>query len=721
MVELRILGSAELRTADGELAHSFLTGPKRLALLVYLVLGSRSGFVRRDALLPLFWPAKDQKSARNALSNMLYHIRQSLGEELLQARGTEEVGVEPDAIWCDALAFLEAVEEGRPEEAARLHRGELLRGFHVPGGSAELGQWLDLERGRFRRMYRSIRESLAERAEAEGAPEVAAEHWRAIVEVDPLHAQGAIRLTELLAGAGRRSDALKQARSHVRRVREELEAEPDPVLQTLISRLEAGRDPTAPGTDLDPRSIAVLPLEDLGPGREAGPLAQGLHHDLLSRLSGISALRVISRTSVLRYREGRTTIPAVARQLGVGTILEGAVQQAGQKVRLNVQLIDGRTDEHLWAETYDRALTTEGIFALQGELAQRIAQSVQAHLTKQERTRAADWAPTGDLAAYRLHALGRKHLDARTEEGMRRGADRFRRAIARDPDYAPAWVGLADALTLLHDYGYEAPDAVLPQAREAAERALSMDPGLAEAHASLGLLHATLKEGPEAIQMLRRAVKLKPSYAEAHNWMSWVSALLGDADQVLASAREAVELDPLSAEAVVNLALGHLTTGDFEQAVREARRVVEMEPEYSTGPFYQSLALYRLGRYDEAEALLQGLTAAWAGAGPQATLGVVYAAARQEGQAQRVLEGMDASLHPFAAGLLRAAMGDEEGAWEALDRVAKWGHWPSLALHHFYPEVWARLAEGPEGAARLEAMTSRMRASWGLDGGEAEG
>lgn len=709
MVELRILGPTELRGSDGALVHSFLTGPKRLALLAHLTLVQPGSFIRRDRTLHLFWHDRDQRAARNALSNMLHQIRRSLGPEVLRSRGMEEVGMDPEHLWCDALAFQRAIEEQRWEEAADLYRGELLEGLHVPGAGPGLGQWLDLERDRLRRAHGKVHRTLAEEAEKEGRHPDAARHWRALATEEPFDPEPILRLTTVLEASGQRSQALAAAREHVNVVHRELGAEAHPDVRRRIGDLEEGRVARPTGRGERP-TLAILSFQELGGEGDDGVFASGLHQDLITRLSGWSGLRVTSRSSVLRL-DGDHSVSTVARTLGVSAVLEGAIRHGAGRVRLNVRLVDARTGMHLWAESYDRRLATGDLLDIQGDLAERIAEHLQARLSPSEKRRTTEWTPTEDLEAYRLIAYGRRALSARSEHGMREGVEHFRRAVSEDPESAVAWVGIADALTLLHDYGYEAPESVLPKAEHAILQALKLDPKLAEAHTSQGRLHTTRREGPAAIDALRRAVELKPSYAEAHNRMSWVAQLVGDARGGLEAAERAVELDPLSAESVVNLALGHLTTGSFEVANREALRVRELEPEYSTAPFYQSLALYRAGRHEEAVELLDDLEAVWAGVGPLATLAVVHAAAGEDRKAGQILSRLEDEAEFFAVGLVCAALGEAEMAWEALGQVDKWEHWPTLAMHHFYPDVWASLAPDP----RWRELMSDLRRGWGFE------
>ena len=461
-------------------------------------------------------------------------------------------------------------------------------------------------------------------------------------------------------------------------------------------------------SDLDPRAVAVLPFENLSGTEEAAPLAAGLQDDLLTQLSKIAGLTVISRTSVRRYQATDKSMPEIARELNVGTIIEGGVQSARGRVRLNVQVIDARNDVHRWAETYDRELTADNIFDIQSQLAHKIAGTLRAHLTP-EQEEAMGRRPTHDLDAYRLHAQGRAQLDRRTEDGLRRALEHFQDAVDRDATYALAWVGLADTLILLHDYGYEDADAVLPKAEDAVRTALALDPDLAEAHASLGLLHAVRREGPEATRELNRAVALRPGYAEAHNWLSWVHLLLGNRREALESAKRSVELNPLSAEGVSHLFWSYLTHGEGEKALAEARRTREIQPDWTTGPFCEALALYHVGRFAEAGSLLRDLSVPWAGSGPRATLALVRAATGDQAAARDLLAEI-ASADPFAAGLVHAALGESEAAFEAFERADLSGYWPTLAVHHLYPDVWSRLRLDP----RHRELLHQIDQAWGM-------
>ena len=457
------------------------------------------------------------------------------------------------------------------------------------------------------------------------------------------------------------------------------------------------------------RSIAVLPFETLGQ-EEATAFTDGVHGDLLTRLSHIADLSVISRTSVMRYRTPEKPLKAIAAELGVAWVLHGEVQEIGEQVQVNARLVNARTDRQVWAESYRRELTAANLFEIQAEITRQIARALETHLSPQEE-RQVERTPTESLDAYRLYTQGREQLDQRTEDGMRRALDYFQRAIAEDSSYALAWVGLSDGLSLLHGYYPEDGASALPRAQDAVLRALELNPESAEAHASLGLLHSVRHEGPAAIRELTRSVELRPSYAEAHNWLSWVHLLLGHPGEALESAKRSVELDPLSPEAVSNLSLSYLTNGEYENALAEARRVDEIQTSWGTGRLYEGLALYHLGRYAEAKSVLENLAVPWAGSGPLATLALAHVASGDTAEARELLVQFEESGDPFAAGLAHAALGEEDDAFDAFQRVSRWSEWPTLSVHHFYKDVWGPLQDDP----RYEELVSDVNRSWGLE------
>jgi TolB-like protein/Tfp pilus assembly protein PilF len=338
------------------------------------------------------------------------------------------------------------------------------------------------------------------------------------------------------------------------------------------------------------RSIAVLPFSSVQSDEESRAFSSGIHDDLLTRLARIESLTVISRTSVMKYRDTRLSIPEIAAELGVATVLEGSVQRAGNRLRVSVQLIDAGSDRHLWAETYDAELTTANIFAIQSDMAHAIALALRTALRPEVEEQLAV-RPTESLEAYDLYTRGR-YLHHRPQGGgksaLEDAADLFRQAIAADSSYAPAYAGLADIYLDLWSSGYLAVEDALPEARAAAEMALALDESLAEAHTSLADVLESELRFVDAEREHRRALELNPGSADAHRRYARLLLDLGRYEELVQQLRRAVQLDPLSISYRLSLASGLWFTRDYEGGIAEARKILELEPDNPS-------ALYSLG------------------------------------------------------------------------------------------------------------------------------
>lgn len=325
-------------------------------------------------------------------------------------------------------------------------------------------------------------------------------------------------------------------------------------------------------------SIAVLPFENRSSRADDAYFSDGMHDDLLTQLAKISSLVVISRTSVMRYRNTKMSIPEIAAELGVATILEGGIQRAGDRVRINLQLIEAATDKHLWADTYDRELSAENVFAIQSEIATSIADILHAKLLPEERERISK-IPTHSLDAYDAYLFGRRQYATRRMEGYIAAKENFLRAIELDPDFALAYTGLADALALYADWEPDRRDQLLGEAESAARKALELNPELGEAHSSFGLVMRFRGAPPEEYAYyLIRGVELAPGSADARKWYSNYLGEAGRREEALIQIRKAVELDPMSAIVRVNLGNTLDGLGRYEEAMASYRKALEIDP-----------------------------------------------------------------------------------------------------------------------------------------------
>ncbi len=458
------------------------------------------------------------------------------------------------------------------------------------------------------------------------------------------------------------------------------------------------------------RTIAVLPFETLGADK-ASAFTEGMHLGVLTRLANVSDLAVISRTSVMAYRTTDKTLPQIARELAASWVLRADVQQVGGEVQINARLVDAVRDRPVWAKEYRRTLSTENIFDIQADVSKSIIVALQAQLSSFEVERV-EQIPTDNLEAYRLYLLGRNALDERSKEGMQQAADYFQQAIDEDTGYALAWTGLADALSLYHDYGFEETGNKLPQAEQAIRHALLLDSDLAETHASYGLLLSNRNQGPAAVKELSQAIELRPSYAEAHNWLGWVHLLLGHPQEGLESTTRAVALDPLSGEAVSNLALAYLAIGKHEIALSEARRVEDTLPSWPTGKLYEGLALYHLARLTEAHSVLQHLSVPWTDSGASAAQALVLVATGDLFEARGRLAQIEQTDDLFSAGLIYAALGEPDRAFAVFERIDQWGAWPTLAMRYYFPNVLSPVRND----VRYRKLLREIDRSWGISG-----
>ncbi len=352
------------------------------------------------------------------------------------------------------------------------------------------------------------------------------------------------------------------------------------------------------------QSLAVLPLVNLTGDPEQEYFVAGMHEALISELAMIGALRVISRTSVTRYADTELSAPEIAAELGVATVLEGGVQRAGDRVGVNVRLIDANADRHLWSQTYDEELTTDNIFMIQGDIAREIAAALQATLAPETRERM-EAQPTESLAAYDLYMRGRYLYNrSLTREDQESAAEHFRQAISADSAYAPAYVGLADTYLVLWRRGLLPAEEALPPGRAAAEKALELDETLAEAHAALGNVLTAERRFEEAEREFQRALELNPGSAEVHRHYGRLLSRLERHEEAVREARLALELDPLSVAKRVSLASRLFTARDYEGAIEEAQNVLLLEPDHLNALFFLGGSYTLNGQYgDGIEAL----------------------------------------------------------------------------------------------------------------------
>ena len=344
---------------------------------------------------------------------------------------------------------------------------------------------------------------------------------------------------------------------------------------------------------LPEKSIAVLPFENLSRDPDNAFFAEGIQDEILTRLAKVADLKVIARTSTQKFKSAPENLPDIAKQLGVLNILEGSVQKVNDQVRVNVQLINAMTEAHLWAEIYDRKLTD--IFAVESDIAKTIAEAVQAKLTGSEKAMIAA-QPTSDTTAYELYLKGRSLWEKRSGDNIPRAIAFYEQAIARDPNYALAYAGLANAYILSPFWaGADRLDAYT-KAEDAALKALHLDTNLAEAHLALGKVYFWKIDLAAALREYQRAIELKPNDAGAHHWYgNDALAALGRFDEAIAEVKRAIELDPLSVVINTDLGTTFYYAHRFDESARQLRKTLGIDPTSFYAHFNLGIALQAKG------------------------------------------------------------------------------------------------------------------------------
>lgn len=421
-----------------------------------------------------------------------------------------------------------------------------------------------------------------------------------------------------------------------------------------------------------PSSIAILPFANLSRDSDDDYFSDGVTEDIIARVCSVGDLRVISRTSVMRYKGTDKSLPEIANELRVAYVMEGTVRRTPERVRIVAQLVDAKTDLHVWAETYDRRM--EDVFRIQSEVASEVARALKAGLSPRTRERFAR-APTGDLDAYDEYLRGRYEWNRRTPRALQRSLEHLDRAVARDPAFTLAHAARADSWLTLAIYGEAAPAEAMDRARQAADAALKLDPDLAEAvtaRACIRALYDWDAGGAEAD--FRRAVELNPQYPMARQWFA-MNFLVprGRFDEARGELEAVGEIDPLSAVLEVSSGVLAFYQRDWSTAVARFEELLERDPDFAVARYFLGLTLTHAGDLDEAERELERVTRVPDPASEAlAALAMVHALAGQEEQAAReltLLEGRRAReyVSPVLLAQVLLALGDPDGAMELLE------------------------------------------------------
>ena len=690
MFTLKLLGGAAIEGPDGPLAGR-PAQRRRLALLALLAM-SRTSRLPREKLIAYLWPERDADAGRRLLSDAVYVLNRALGADTLSGVG-DEIRLN-ERLTCDARLF-EAAADQDPEAAVHSYTGAFLDGFYVDG-SEEFEAWSSRERERLATLFTRSLETVAAAREERGEGAGALEAWRRLAAEDPFNSRVAVRLAEALDRRGDRAGALQIAQSHVAFVRKELGLHAPAELRDLISRLQApppdvppAQPPASPApalsTTLPPahedvaasrqrrpalwlsvasaaivalivwtapwrsagsanglRSVAVMPFQDVGVEHPGQYLVEGIADELTTRLGRSTGLKVAARTSAFALKDRQMDARAIGRALGVDALIEGSVRQANDHVRIGVRLVNTKDGYQIWSDSWDRPLAD--LPSLQEEIAQGVLRILDGTSALAEGAT----APT-PAAAYHLYLQGRYLWHQRTRESLARAAESFERATLLAPDYAAAFSGLADAYAVMGFYDYLPPGDAFPRARVAAQRALALDPRLAQAHASLAYvaLYYDWNWG-EAEASFRRAIELNPSYSVAHQWYANYLTARARFDEAVASMRRAQDLDPLSMIASAALGWVHFFRRDYDAAAEQCRRTLELNPQFALAHVWAGWAGDAAGRYPEAvEHLTKAVDLSPDNAAARASLARAQALAGDPASARAALARLQRDAHGY--------------------------------------------------------------------------
>lgn len=428
-----------------------------------------------------------------------------------------------------------------------------------------------------------------------------------------------------------------------------------------------------PGVGAAPiQSLAVLPMENLTGDPKQDYFADGMSDALITELSQIKKLRVISRTSVMQYKDKHESPAQIAQELGVDALVEGSVLRSDDRVRISAELVQPQTGQNLWAHSYERTVTD--ILALQSDVARDIVTQIQIQLTQPEQERLAK-TRTVVPAAYDAYLQGNYYASKRTGEAVTQAVADYRQAIQLDPTYAPSYAGLAGALALAADYKDVPASQVLPEAEAAAVKALQLDDTLASAHAVLGLIRLYRLEWPGVLDEFERAIQLNPGDANTHHWYALALADAGRSEQAISEMKLAQELDPRSLIINANLSWVFYLAGKDDDAIPQAQKTIAMDPNFAVARGYLGQAYLAKGEYEKAlSELQQALALSGNETSFKAELGNAYALAGKKTESLGILRELlqlsaQQYVSPYSIALVYVGLDDRDQAFHWLDKA----------------------------------------------------
>jgi len=430
---------------------------------------------------------------------------------------------------------------------------------------------------------------------------------------------------------------------------------------------------TGANLQLDRRRIAVLPFANMSQDSSDEYFSDGMTEELISTTSSITGLTLIARTSVMGYKGTTKKVEEIGKELSVGTVLEGSVRKAGNRLRITVQLIDVQSQGHLWAQSYDREL--DDVFAVQSDIAKRVADALRIRILPNDEKQI-EKKPTKSTEAYALYLKGRYYWNERSKEGLLKSVEYFKRAIEIDPEYALAYAGISDSYGVLGNHGYLPGHEAFTKSKENALKAVQYDDSCAEAHTSLAGALEGEYDWENAEKEYKRALELNPNYATGHHWYSMLLSARDRFDEALREAFRAQALDPLSPMIMAFCGTVYEAMRKYDLAEEQLKKALEIDPNFvpAHGNLYS--VYLREGRYEEAERELDELGRIQPSLQPanRAALAELRAFAGKKEEARGILQELssarsDIYIRPYSIILAYVGLGENEKAIEMIEKA----------------------------------------------------
>jgi TolB-like protein/Tfp pilus assembly protein PilF len=710
MNRLKLFGGAALDAQTGPITGR-AAQRHRLALLALLAT-TRRQYRSRDQLVALLWPDADAERGRKLLSDSIYRINQALGGDAVTGTG-EDVRLNRAQLGCDVADFELAVESSDNRRVVDLYAGPFLDGFYLPHAS-EFDQWMEIERAQYARSAAKAVEAMAIDARDGGRSAEAVDWWQRLAGLVPDDSRVAVELMHALESSGNRAGALRHARLHTGFLRETLGVEPDRAVQELAAHMARRNESpvsaiASAATTNDAVAVAVLPFKNLSESDGDAYFADGISEEVMHLLTRIRGLRVASQTSAFAYRDLGIDVREVGRRLQVEWILEGSVRRSGDTLRISAQLTDARNGYQVWSECFDR--TSSEVFSIQEDIAVAIADRIapamrgSAGVTSQLSAR-----PSSDPDTYDVYLQARFQWHRRTQLSLAQSTELFEQVVGRDPGYARAWAGLADAYAVQAFYDYLSPEVAFSRAEAAARRAMRLDPTLAGPYATLAYVDTYYRwNWASAEDGFRRAIELEPTNSTAHQWYANLLTALGRFDEAEREMRRAAELDPLSLIAIAAVGWVFMLANQSDRAMVHFQSALQLDENFPLAHYWMGLAYIQLGQPLKAIPCLERVREPAEGC-PQVleALARAHARAGNVDTARTMLDELIAReragryISSYEVAKVYHALGDVPAALARFER-AYVDHAHSMALLKIDPELRA-LAGNP----RFQKLVERV-------------